>query len=332
MCRALDIEAKSSEALFWRNMYHELHAHTQQLLNHPSSFNARHPDSQGFGVPANTSLGPLSPARLVHEKLSNGVEDMPAPPTPYRGMQPKQREAHQLPDDGSVADLHREIVSLRWTLQAVQEAKVDIASAWDAPTRIQTRIDHACAALESKQSQMHDLHSQLSALRASVSEGMEQDAAHVQRQMEKEKEREKYKQREKEKLERVGKQRESQRAAAEAETHILKTLATDKITFEANAAEMTDKGKELVSKVSLAIRGLGSMPVEIHGHCKCDCGNMDLSRARAQALADKLQEEGCTSEFIIIPHADGHPEIGAQMLVRIIPKPDGEFLPITGDR
>ena len=86
---------------------------------------------------------------------------------------------------------------------------------------------------------------------------------------------------------------------------------------------MTDKGKDLVTKVSSAIRSLGLMPVEIHGHCKCDCGNTDLSRARAQTVADKLKEEGCQNEFIIVPHADAHPEIKAQMLVRIIPRPGG---------
>jgi len=86
---------------------------------------------------------------------------------------------------------------------------------------------------------------------------------------------------------------------AKGEALILKTLAVDKITFEANAAEMTEKGLRLVSKVSGAIRGLGDMAIHIHGHCKCDCGNMHLSQARAQAVADKLTEEGCTNKFVV---------------------------------
>ena len=53
-------------------------------------------------------------------------------------------------------------------------------------------------------------------------------------------------------------------------------------------------------------------------------GNTQLSQARAQAVAVKLSEEGCENRFVVIPHADGHPEVGAQMLVRIVPRPDSD--------
>ena len=49
-----------------------------------------------------------------------------------------------------------------------------------------------------------------------------------------------------------------------------------------------------------------------------------LSQARAQAVAGKLEEEGCENRFVVIAHADGHPEVGAQMLVRIVPRPDSD--------
>ena len=216
---------------------------------------------------------------------------------------------------------------------------------------------HICtysAALESKQKQILDLHSQLMALKGQG--GGWSDLERL-RQIDKEREREKERKRE---SERIKVQQKNEAVAAAAEAQILKTLggsrvsrhahgarepcpysskdepqqhatqtdfnyfpADDRITFLANSSEMTDKGKRLVTMVSRAIVSLGIMPVEIHGHCKCDCGNKDLSRARAQAVADKLREEGCKNEFAIIAHADGHPEIGAQMLVRIIPRPGG---------
>lgn len=53
-------------------------------------------------------------------------------------------------------------------------------------------------------------------------------------------------------------------------------------------------------------------------------GNTSLSQARAQAVAVKLSEEGCENRFVVIPHADGHPKVGAQMLVRIVPRPDSD--------
>jgi outer membrane protein OmpA-like peptidoglycan-associated protein len=216
----------------------------------------------------------------------------------------------------TVEGLQREITSLRKTLEVVQEAKVDGQSTRGAAGRVDTQIDHACAALESKQLQIVDLHSQLLALKGKVNPPeMEKRLREKERGRETELGAKRARQKERE-------EKAREQAAAVAEVQILKTLAADQITFEANSAKLTDKGSSLVRRVSPAIRGLGRMLVEIHGHCKCDCGNNDLSHGRASAVADMLKEEGCENDFVIVAHADLHPEIKAQMLVRIVPRPD----------
>ena len=290
--QALQLERANAEALFWRNMYDEMHAQTQQLLGQNSS-----PAMKLESSAVEQSAGSCeSPATTILAASFGGT-----------GLGARL---------STVEGLQREITSLRKTLEVVQEAKVDGQSTRGAAGRVDTQIDHACAALESKQMQIVDLHSQLLALKGTVNpHEMEKRLREKERGRERELGTNKARQKARE-------QKARAKAAAAAEAQILKTLAADQITFEANSAKLTDKGSSLVRRVSPAIRGLGRMVVEIHGHCKCDCGNNDLSHARASAVADRLKEEGCENDFVIVPHADLHPEIRAQMLVRIVPRPD----------
>jgi flagellar motor protein MotB len=294
---ALELERANSEVVFWRNMYNEMHSQTQHLLSYNTVPSV---DAQAHAVEHSAgSAGSPAATLLATTANAGGLGS---------GLNPAEGSA-------TVDGLQREIISLRKTLEAVQEAKVDGQSTRGAAGRVDDRIDHACAALESKQLQMQTLHSQLMALKGTA------NPPNVRERL-REQERERQRELEAERARRMeGEQQAREKAAAEAEAHILRMLAVDQITFEANSARMTEHGCRLVSRVSPAIRGLGRMAVEIHGHCKCDCGNTNLSQARASAVADRLKQDGCKNDFVIIPHADSHPEIKAQMLVRIIPRP-----------
>ena len=121
------MEVKSSESLFWRNMYEELHAHTQRLLSQNIS----------------SAVDPL--AHPPTHTSSSTIVASPAtrPPEPGFALGDPTAMSIGTGDSEYVRDLHREIMSLRKTLHTVQQAKVDTESAWGGVARVESRIDNA---------------------------------------------------------------------------------------------------------------------------------------------------------------------------------------------
>ena len=113
-----------------------------------------------------------------------------------------------------------------------------------------------------------------------------------------------------------------QSASGTAAQVIRQTLAARKISFVPKRGELDEDGQEVLSLVAPTVKGLGTMPVDVHGHCQCACGSTALSQARAQAVVDFLTASGCTNAFRVHAHANEHPDVGAQTLVRIVPAPD----------
>ena len=111
-------------------MYEELHARTEQLLSQNVS-SAVDPLCQHTTLtPASTIVASPStrPFELGGQPKTLG-DSRPAP----NGMGESQHVEH----------LHREILSLRKTLQTVQQAKVDTETAWGGVARVESRIDNA---------------------------------------------------------------------------------------------------------------------------------------------------------------------------------------------
>jgi outer membrane protein OmpA-like peptidoglycan-associated protein len=122
-----------------------------------------------------------------------------------------------------------------------------------------------------------------------------------------------------------------QAAASAAAQGIRRALSARKISFKANSAQLDDGGQEVLALVSSALKGLGTMGVDVHGHCESVSDGMALSLARAQAVVDWLTASGCTNVFRVHAHAHEHPDVGAQMMVRIIPAPGAHTMDLPGD-
>ena len=136
--RVLDAEQRSAEVLFWRNMYTELHAHTQELLaqNAPIVVDPLLPSSSsGIVTIPGASIIPVEAAeRNVRGTCSQ---------TPSV----KIRSISVIREKVQVDDLRREILSLRNTLESVQQAKVDTEVAWGCVSRVEAHIDKAWSVL-----------------------------------------------------------------------------------------------------------------------------------------------------------------------------------------
>jgi hypothetical protein len=115
---------------FWRNMYEELHARTGQLLSQNVS----------------SAVDPLlqhpthTPASTIVASPSTRPFQLGGQPETLRDSRPAPNE---MGESEHVKDLHREISSLRKTLQTVQQAKVDTETAWGGVARVESRIDNA---------------------------------------------------------------------------------------------------------------------------------------------------------------------------------------------
>ena len=111
-------------------MYEELHARTEQLL----SQNISSAVDQLSLHPTYTSASTIvaSPSTRPFE-LGGQPETLRDPRPASNGMGESEH----------VEDLHREISSLRKTLQTVQQAKVDTETAWGGVARVESRIDNA---------------------------------------------------------------------------------------------------------------------------------------------------------------------------------------------
>jgi len=120
-------------------------------------------------------------------------------------------------------------------------------------------------------------------------------------------------------------------AASAAAQGIRRALSARKISFTANSAQLDDGSQEVLALVSSVLKGLGTMGVDIHGHCESASDGMALSQARAQAVVDWLTASGCKNAFRVHAHAHEHPDVGAQMMVRIIPAPGAHTIDVPGN-
>jgi hypothetical protein len=206
-----------SEALFWKTMYDEMHPRTRVHLAHR-----------------------YMPGYPIHKEQ----------PMLQSNAQGPQFSDEQI----TVDDLQREIASPYKTPQSVLEVKGDTESTWGGAVRLQTRRDEACAALESNEIQIHDVHSNLG-LKCSVKN---YEDGQRRRQSETEKLRLMKQEQSREKAhsdEQMKTKGDVERASA-AHRAILDALAENTISFHVNSSTITDEGNGLVSKVGNRVQQL----------------------------------------------------------------------------
>jgi len=133
----LQLEGRASEVVFWRDMYHDMHAHTQTLLSQHTSSALDTPISL-----TSTRIATAAVHSTVRDQVGAGEQQMRSPAR--EDMETVQRlQLQQVKNSCTVEDLQREISSLRKTLLVVQQAKVDTELFSGGAQRVETSIHDA---------------------------------------------------------------------------------------------------------------------------------------------------------------------------------------------